>query len=189
MNEIRAFIAIDLPGNVVDQLAELGRALGANLDSHAVRWVRPEAIHLTLRFLGNVQIDKLDDISRGIDQVASQTSPFSLTLDKLGCFPNPRRPRVIWIGLAGDIEQLETLQNSVEVMLSPMGWELEKRGFHPHLTLGRVKDSRKVIEARLPWGEVLARGRIPVEEMHLIQSQLNPGGAVYTRLHGAHFRA
>lgn len=189
MKEIRAFIAIDLPDKIVDQLATAGRALGANLDSYAVRWVRPEAIHLTLRFLGNVQIDKLDNISRGIDQVASHTSPFSLALDKLGCFPNPRRPRVIWIGLAGDLKELEALQRSVEMMLAPLGWEPEKRDYHPHLTLGRIKDSRKVIEARLPWGDVLAKGPIPVEEMHLIESQLNSGGAVYTRRHSARFRA
>lgn len=186
MSELRAFIAIELSNDVQASLRQAGGELENSLASGTVRWVKPENIHLTLRFLGNVRESKLTEIYGGLDQITGTEKPFSLQLDLLGCFPNPKKPRVIWIGLNGDVEQLDSLQNSVGLKLHRLGWEEEKRKYHPHLTLGRVKDVRKVLEADLPWGRVLVEGLIEVKAIHLIESQLLASGAVYSTRHSSY---
>jgi 2'-5' RNA ligase len=187
MGEIRAFIAIELPIEVTKKLEEAKRDLSKRLPKGGIRWVKSENIHLTLRFLGNVAQQRLVDIYEGLDQLAAESSRFSLDLGALGCFPNPRRPRVIWIGLGGGADQLGVVQDKISQMLLPMGWEEEGRSFHPHLTLGRVKNAKNVVEARFPWGNVLVSGCIEVTAVHLIESQLLPQGAEYTIRHSAHF--
>lgn len=188
MGEIRAFIAIELPSEITKELEEAERKLSLRLPKGGVRWVKSKNIHLTLRFLGNVAQDRLVDIYEGLDQVAAKSTPFSLDLAALGCFPNPRRPRVIWIGLGGETDQLSVVQNKVSQMLLPMGWEEEGRNFHPHLTLGRVKNADNVVDARFPWGIPLVDGHIDVPAVHLIESQLLPSGAEYTIRHSAYFK-
>jgi 2'-5' RNA ligase len=186
MSEIRAFIAIEVPDEVGKSLENARRILASQLTHGGVRWVKVSNIHLTLRFLGNVGHDKLRALYDGLDDVAGRCSPFSLDLDALGCFPNPRRPRVVWVGMVGDSDRLSSLHRAVEQMLTPFGWEEEGRKYHPHLTLGRVKDLNKVVEARLPWGDILVEGRIDVKAIHLIESQLFPTGAIYTIRHSGY---
>jgi 2'-5' RNA ligase len=188
MGEIRAFIAIEMPNEVAKELEEAKRDLSQRLPSGGVKWVKSENIHLTLRFLGNVAQQRLVDIYEGLDQVAAESGRFTLNLADLGCFPNPRRPRVIWIGLGCKTNQLGIVQNKVSQMLLPMGWEEEGRNFHPHLTLGRVKNANSVLDARFPWGTALVNGHIDVSAVHLIESQLLPAGAEYTIRHSAHFK-
>ncbi len=187
MGEIRAFVAIDLPGDIGEALEEAKRILGNRLDKRDVRWIKTANIHLTLRFLGNVREDVLADLYLGLNAAAEGQSSFSLDLDVIGCFPNPRRPRVIWIGLAGRTDRLSSLHKAIEFMLAPLGWETEGRKYNPHLTLGRVKRSSNVVEARLPWGSRLSVGRIDVKSIQLIESQLLPAGAVYTVRHSSFF--
>jgi len=187
MGEIRAFIAIDIPCDIEKALKEAIRILGNQLDKRDVRWVKTANIHLTLRFLGNVKEDRLADLYQGLDAAAEGQSSYSLDLDVIGCFPNPRRPRVIWIGLAGHTDRLRSLHKAIESMLAPFGWETEGRRYNPHLTLGRVKRPSNVVEARLPWGSRLSVGRIDVKSIHLIESQLLPAGAVYTVRHSSFF--
>jgi 2'-5' RNA ligase len=188
MQEIRAFIAIELPGKIGDQLRSIKQSLANRITSGDVRWVKTANIHLTLRFLGNVREDTVANLGKGLDAVTENQSPFSLELNGLGCFPNPRRPRVVWVGLSGDTDRLSDLNKSVESMLESMGWEGERRKYHPHLTLGRVKKANKVIEARFPWGSRISEGRIDVKAIHLIESGLLPSGAVYTVRHSAVFQ-
>lgn len=183
MSQIRAFIAIELPGDVSNALGDTRRILSSRLEQGGIRWVKTSNIHLTLRFLGNAKSDQLPALYKGLDIVAEDNNPFSLDLDVLGCFPNVRRPRVVWVGLAGEIGKLNLLYSSIEEVLATLGWEPEGRDFHPHLTLGRVKESGRVVNSQLPWGEVLANGRIDVQAIHLIESQLLPTGAVYTIRH------
>jgi 2'-5' RNA ligase len=186
MSEIRAFIAIDVRDEVGKSLEEARRILASKLSHGGVRWVKTSNIHLTLRFLGNVGQDKIPALKEGLDDVAAGSAPFSLELDALGCFPNPRRPRIVWVGMGGDTDRLNSLHRAVEQMLKPFGWEEEGRKYHPHLTLGRVKDSNKVVAARLPWGDALVEGRIDVKAVHLIESQLLPTGAVYSIRHSGY---
>jgi 2'-5' RNA ligase len=180
---IRAFIAIGIPERLQTVLGRVSRELTRDLSPRSVRWIKPQNIHLTLRFLGDVQLDKLAYIKRGIDEVVVRSAPLTLYLDTIGCFPNARRPRIIWIGLAGDLDQLSALHRSIEQMLDSIGWEPERRKFHPHLTLGRVRDPRVVADASLPWGRMLAQGQLIVETVHLVESQLFPTGAIYSIRH------
>ncbi|MGB3715109.1 MAG: RNA 2',3'-cyclic phosphodiesterase [Candidatus Promineifilaceae bacterium] len=186
MSKIRAFIAIDVPDEVRKSLDDAIRILGRELTHGGVRWVKSSNIHLTLRFLGNVSQEKLPALYDGLDDVAAGSAPFSLDLDVLGCFPNPRRPRIVWVGLVGNNHRLSSLHRAIERMLVPSGWEEEGRKYHPHLTLGRVKDSNKVVEARLPWGDLLVKGRIEAKAIHLIESQLLSTGAVYSIRHSGY---
>ena len=183
--EIRAFIAIEIPTNIAEELEGAKQSLATRLKNGEVKWVKSENIHLTLRFLGNVHVSKLPSIYKSLDQAAALTHPFSLELGAVGCFPNPRRPRVVWIGLKGDLDLLSAIQKQVEQALIPLGWDPEDRRFHPHLTLGRVKDSRALVEARFPWGEEITSGSFNVDQIHLAESQLLPTGAVYTIKHSA----
>ncbi|MFN2188719.1 MAG: RNA 2',3'-cyclic phosphodiesterase [Candidatus Promineifilaceae bacterium] len=187
MSEVRAFIAIDLPRPVVSKLDFIQQRLSENLLEKSVRWVQPKNIHLTLRFLGNVEHGALDAIYLGLEEVVTGIKRFNLDIGPLGCFPNPRRPKVIWVGVGGAVEELLSMHEKLSEMLAPLGWPPETRRFHPHLTLGRSKDVNIVIQARLPWGEELAEGQFTAAALHLIKSDLLPTGAEYTVLHSAIF--
>ena len=118
-----------------------------------------------------------------MDQLAATQESFDLQLGELGCFPNHRRPGVVWVGVGGQLERLQTLYDAVEKLVGSLGWDPEGRSFHPHLTLGRVKDSRRLADARLQWGKVLEPRAIPVNALHFIESRLQPDGAVHTLRH------
>jgi 2'-5' RNA ligase len=183
MKTIRAFIAIKLPDDVRTALGQVSQTLSGQIPRGAVRWVAPDRMHLTLRFLGDTELSKLPAISKELDQVMIRHSAFHLSLAQLGCFPNPGRPRVIWAGIQGNLEQLQALHRDISEFLAPLGWEREKRPFRPHLTLGRVKDARKVSGAA--WGVNVEERSIPVDVVHLIQSDLKPTGPIYTVRHSS----
>jgi 2'-5' RNA ligase len=140
-------------------------------------------MHLTLRFLGNTPASKLDDLGSALDRLAAQHAPFNLLLGALGCFPNERRPRVIWVGLQGQLQPLQTLRSALEDILQPLGWDPEDKPFHPHLTLGRVKDKSAAVD--LPWGQGVAPAEIRVRELLLYESQLRPQGPRYIVQHSS----
>jgi 2'-5' RNA ligase len=122
-----------------------------------------------------------------MDKIGARFVPFQLRLDKLGCFPNLNKPRVIWVGVSGEIEYLLDLNNAVEEMLHSLGWDSEKRRYHPHLTIGRVKDKRQRY-SDLPWGEFITPPtQFTVDTIHLIESRLLPSGAEYTIRHTSKF--
>jgi len=156
MEKIRTFIALTLPDGAREALGAVSQELAPQVPEKSVKWVTPERIHLTLRFLGDTAVDKLDDVAKGLDTVAAASAPFTLHLDQLGCFPNERRPRVIWVGVRGATEEAAALKGAIDRMLAPLGWEPEKRSFHPHLTLGRVKRHHRQIA--LPWGSPVVPG-------------------------------
>ena len=181
MSTIRAFIAIELSNAARAVLTEVNEALAQQAPRQAVRWVNPERMHLTLRFLGDTPVEKVADLKTVLDDAAKHVEPFVMTLDSLGCFPNERKPRVIWVGVMGDVAQAETLRASIDRMLEPLGWEMERRPFRAHLTLGRVKEQRR--ELRLPWGKRVAPAEIPVHEIVLFESRLGADGSRYIAKH------
>jgi 2'-5' RNA ligase len=183
MSHIRCFIAIEMGPAVRQALAQVSELLSEQVESRAVRWVKPANIHLTLRFLGDTDPAAIIEIGESLDDIVSEFASFELGLAELGCFPNPRKPRVIWIGVGGDVGQLVALQQSVAERLARLGWEREGRRYQPHLTLGRVKDTRQVVESGLPWGKDLSVESFEVAKIRLIQSDLRPAGAVYTTRH------
>ncbi|MCB9444755.1 MAG: RNA 2',3'-cyclic phosphodiesterase [Ardenticatenaceae bacterium] len=178
------FIAIALPEDVRAVLGQVNDRLAAQVPPRAVRWVKPELMHVTLRFLGDTAVSLIPTIAAELDRAAAQQPKFQLTVKGLGCFPNRKRPRVIWAGLQGDVAQADALAAAINAFLSPMGWEVEERPFQPHLTLGRVNDSRKV--QQIDWGMRIEEKVVAVTAVHLIESQLRPSGPVYTVRHTSH---
>lgn len=184
MNQkIRLFIAIELPEAVQDLLTETAVALAKNVPDRAVRWVSREQMHLTLRFLGDTAVSQLPALQDHLDQVAAQHPAFQLRLDGLGAFPNRKRPRVVWAGLAGEVAVLQAMQAAVEDRVVSMGWVREERPFSPHITLGRVKDASGA--QALNWQVGLASVAVRVTAVKLVQSELRPSGPVYTVRHVA----
>lgn len=140
-NTIRTFIALETPPWVRQVLAQTIGQLREAIPS-GVRWQAPTGIHLTLKFLGNVDSRRVDDLLRAMADSAQGSPPFQLSLAGLGAFPNQRQPRVLWVGLAGDLQSLQRLHEKLEEevqKLSPTSPSRESRPFHPHLTLGRVR--------------------------------------------------
>ncbi|RLC61945.1 MAG: RNA 2',3'-cyclic phosphodiesterase [Chloroflexota bacterium] len=187
METIRAFIAIPLPHPLLEELAALQRQLEKQIPPRSVRWVRAEGIHLTLKFLGDTPVEKLPEIKQALAAVARHAPACSFTVAGLGCFPNPRRPRVVWVGVQEPTGRLAALQDAIEEVMAPFGYPPEGRGFTPHLTLGRVR--RKVgKEAVRQVGEAVAAtevgllGEVPADHFALIRSVLKPTGAEYTTL-------
>lgn len=183
MEQIRSFIAIQLSREMRMSLADASRVLAAQMAGAAVRWVKPERMHLTLKFLGDTDIDKISAIKLAMDAAAAEHRAFALSLGELGCFPNVSRPRVIWAGLVGDIPQLEALQGGLDTAMGRLGWKTEARPFRAHLTLGRVKDSRKL--KGIEWGADLKPAVLTVRSVDFIESQLRPSGPIYTVRHSS----
>lgn len=178
---VRAFIAVPLPPAVKDELARAGALLAQTLPARLVRWVPPEKMHLTLRFLGDTAVSQIPALSAALDHVAGHTTPFDLQLTAVGCFPNVKRPRVIWLGLKG--EGVHPVQAAVETAVVQLGWPPENRPFQAHLTLGRVKDGPSLPQVR--WNVPVKPLTFRVTDIHLIESQLTPKGPLYTVQHTA----
>ena len=189
MEKIRTFIAIPLPADIHSYLKQLVGVYRALCAESSVRWVKTENIHLTMRFLGDTDANTLPNLYEEIDRVAAVVPAFTISLGQLGCFPNQKRPRVIWIGVDSDSTWLTTLQESIEQCVSSLGWKSENRKFHPHLTLGRVKNSKSVKQARFPWGEPVAAKKNNVRVVNVYESKLQPSGAVYTLRHSSNLLA
>ena len=189
MERVRSFIAVELPSAARDAVERVMRDLRATAGD-GVRWVRPEGIHLTLKFLGDIDVDSVPAISTALDRCAAFAAPFDLIVEGVGVFPNARRPRVVWVGLGRALESLQGLQQSVERELEALGFARERRAFTPHLTLGRVRDGVSAQQGRA-LSEAIAGASVqpgvdlPVRELALMKSDLRPTGAVYTRLHAA----
>lgn len=180
MPQIRAFIAIELPEDARRALGETERRLAEQLPQ-GVRWVRPELIHLTLRFLGDTAVAKLPALAAALDALGAQHAPFALALREVGCFPNRKRPRVIWAGLDSQLAPLQALKRDLDEALVPLGWGVEDRPFQPHLTLGRVKDSRLL--QGVAWQVDVEPVSVPVTAVVLMESELTRVGPIYTRRH------
>jgi 2'-5' RNA ligase len=180
--KLRAFIAISLPEPVLQGIVTAQETLKRS--GLKIRWVRKEGIHLTLKFLGDIDRDSVEKISEAMERATGSFSPFTLWAEGIGVFPNLRRPRVAWVGLSGDIEILRALQRDLESQLSGLGFPKEKRPFKGHLTLGRVKgrlDGIKLQEALEDLGDFRTES-FTAQSLVLFQSELRPDGAVYSRL-------
>jgi 2'-5' RNA ligase len=187
MDMIRAFIAVPLPGSLLDELENLQRRLDRRVPDRSVRWVRPEGVHLTLKFLGDTPAAKLPEIKQALAAVARNAPGCTFTVGGLGCFPNPHRPRVVWVGVQEPTGRLAAVQDAVEEVMAPLGYEPEGRGFTPHLTLGRIGRRASRGDAAQV-GEVVASidvgqlAEVAVTGFDLIRSVLKPTGAEYTTL-------
>ena len=190
MTAIRSFVAIELSDQAMLQLTHLQSRLNDILPPNTVRWTVPQNIHLTLHFLGHLLMDHLDEVALIVRDVAATATPFSLDLSNLGCFPHIRRPRIVWVGLSGEMEVLVNLHRELgERLRQAIRFQPESRPYSPHLTIGRIKkgipqhrlrELGKLLEQEIPRvGQVAP---LPVERIHFIRSDLKPDGPVYTPL-------
>ncbi|MBI4544625.1 MAG: RNA 2',3'-cyclic phosphodiesterase [Gemmatimonadetes bacterium] len=182
---MRLFVALNLPAAERDRMYEAAAALRAA--GLPVRWVEPEFIHLTLKFLGAVAAEQVERVQALLDTVAAGGSPVDLALAGCGAFPSVQRPRVIWVG-AEAVPQLASLQEQLERGFESLGFRREQRAYHPHITLGRAHaDARPADFRRLP--ELVAgfsyQGVLPARTLDLMQSRLSPAGARYEVLTAA----
>jgi 2'-5' RNA ligase len=182
---IRAFIAITPPTTLQQTMAEV-RQVFERL-SVPWRWVTPDHIHLTLRFLGNVPDESVTPLFQAMAQAAQGQTAFPLRARALGCFPHPARARVLWVGLDDPSQALGRLNERLMAALTPLGFPLEDRPFRPHLTLARVQN-RTPSSQLLPMLQTYQNrdfGEFLVTQLHLMQSQLQRGGARHTILRSA----
>jgi len=179
---MRVFIALELPSAIIEAAAAVQREL-MKAEAH-VGWVRTEGMHLTLKFLGEVSESQLSEIENALESAAGGTGSVKFTVGGLGVFPNPRNPRVVWLGIQPEDDRLFRLQERIDRALAPLGFPPEKRDFRPHLTLGRVKSSHDLdgLMKAMAVHHHFSAGECTLAELHLIQSELKREGAVYTRL-------
>jgi len=184
---LRTFVAVPLSEEVTGSLAELQRQLKRTTPERAVSWVKPANVHVTLSFLGDILMERVDPIKRALAAVARHVPPFTFRTGGLGAFPSTSRPRVIWVGVQDPNARLALLYQAATDAVASVGFERESRPFSPHLTLGRVRRnaSRQEVQAladTLAKMQVGPLGTVKVGELILFRSDLKPGGAEYTPL-------
>ena len=183
---LRSFIAIKLPDEVQQAIARSTAGLQQALPKPLVRWVPPENMHLTLKFFGDVSPANLEQLAEALKAEAAAHPAFSISVGGLGAFPNPRRARILWIGLEAPAG-LPALQHALESAAARLGYAPEDRPFSPHLTIGRVgqnvsaADLQKIRTA-LEATSVGQLGTFQAETVDIFKSDLQPGGSVYTLL-------
>ena len=186
MEQVRSFIAIELPDELKLALSQLQSQLKSG-KQYPVKWTDPYGVHLTLKFLGNIAVAKTGEITKAIETAARGIPPFHLEVKGLGVFPNLRRVQVAWIGVSGDVDRLNQLQQYLESKLTPLGFAPEARRFTPHLTLARLRD-RASFEERQSFGQLIASTRFDkiygfsVDSVNLMKSQLTREGAIYSKI-------
>ncbi len=187
---LRAFVAVELADETRAVIRKVEGVLQAAPVARAVKWVDPAQMHITVKFLGETPVAKLDALRAALDRVGAAHAPFALHLAGLGTFPGGQRVRVVWIGLDQGVAPLVALTNDAETALTALGFAPERHDPSPHVTLGRVRD-HATLDERRQLGDILRGLRVPefpvvqVDHLSLMRSHLSPQGARYERLHAA----
>jgi len=185
---IRAFIAAPVPGEILKRIRDLQQELNP-AGGGGVRWVRPEAIHLTFHFLGDIDSGKVSELDAVMGEAAGKIPPFRIRVRGLGAFPHLKRPRVFWVGLDAG-EEIHTLHHQLGQGLKRLRYRVESRAFRPHLTLARVRsfDGLGPLIREFTNGREREFGEGEIREVVLYRSELKPGGAEYTSLRTQFFQ-
>jgi 2'-5' RNA ligase len=183
LETIRAFIAVPVGEEVERTVESVEEALKRS--RAGVKWVRPANVHVTLKFLGSVEAGRVGEISAALTEALRGAPAFEATVSGVGTFPpNPRRARVVWMGLSGGVEEMKELARRVEDAMAGLGFEKEKRPFKSHLTIGRVRRGAMRLD---DLGKSIAEAeykplKLSVDRVNLVKSELTPSGAIYTTL-------
>ncbi len=181
---IRAFVAVELSSDIREKLSALQGQLKKVLPP--MNWVRPESIHLTLKFLGWIDSSRVSQLLSALELIGYRQNRFSLEIQRLGVFPSIKRPRILWVGVTGQTHILQQLVLEIEATLESLGFPPEDKSCHPHLTLARVKHDNALVGSALVENKVLEVGRaiapMSVDQFILFQSDLHASGAVYSPL-------
>ncbi len=179
---IRSFLAIDPPQEIYNEIVKIQERLRKTFQGD-IRWVRPEGIHLTLKFFGYIYDSDVANISNVVKDNVMDMKALFLNVSGLGAFPSVNRPRVLWLGIDGDTEAVIRLQTKIDTALEGYGFKKEDRPFKPHLTLARIKEPKGLIGlAEAVTKNGYAAGGFSVRGLTLFKSDLRPTGAVYTKL-------
>jgi 2'-5' RNA ligase len=184
---LRSFIAVEIPAEIQSALARSIAPLQKTLTDQLIRWVAPQNVHLTLKFLGDVSPANLERLAEALKAETLAHETFNMSAGGFGAFPNPRRARILWIGLEAPIA-LMSLLRGVEAVAARLGYASEDRPFSPHLTIGRVRQNvsgsdLQRIRTALEGAVVGRLGSVHVDALHIFKSDLQPGGSVYTHLY------
>lgn len=182
---IRSFVAIELSS---DAKAEITRVVEHLKDADAaVKWAHPQTVHLTLKFLGDVPEEKLEQVSEKLRSAVKNVSPFDFVLGETGVFPDWYRPRVLWVGTADGNEEVKALAAKVEKALFDEGFAEEKRPFSPHLTVGRIKSGKNIAKLSEEARSITVKPvKTRVSQIVLFSSDITPEGAVHTPINTFH---
>jgi len=180
MQTLRTFIALDMPPEIKAALAKYVQPLKSLRGR--VSWVKPENLHLTLKFLGDTPVNRVDEIAAALQQITAASTAFAATVSGAGAFPNDEHPRMLWVGLNEATGTLKNLLRIIDDRMHDFGYAKEKRAFTPHLTIGRVKDSRLPDIVRALKEKPFAAMPAPFNEIIFMRSELNPAGSIYTPL-------
>jgi 2'-5' RNA ligase len=180
---IRAFLAIEPPEDILQELSRLQEKLKREI-SGRISWTKPQGQHLTLKFFGDISAEDVKNICSAVENRIASVSSLNLKIEKLGVFPDARRPRVLWCGVSGDGEKLLLLQKQLKADYEGIGFTSDDRPFRAHLTLGRIKESHGLtgISEALTKQKAFVAGEFECRQLILFQSRLLPHGAVYTKL-------
>jgi 2'-5' RNA ligase len=178
---MRTFIAVELPENIKKKIGELQAPL--KKINAFVSWVKPENIHITLKFLGEVPEENINEVFSATEIALKETKKFKMNLKGMGAFPDFRRPRVIWIGAGIGGEELSNMATKIEDQMEKIGYPKENRKFSPHFTMGRVKSPKNIENLmELVKSTDFETEDIEIKEVTVMKSQLHPAGAIYTPL-------
>ena len=182
MEKVRTFIAIKLTPEIISNISKVQEELKRS--GAEVRWVKPENIHLTLKFLGHITKEELERVKLITREALNPFMPFEVSISGLGAFPVIKHPRVIWAGIDKGKERLKEVASHIEESLAKIGFAKEKRTFSPHLTLGRAKSAkgRERLITALTRSEATNLGKISADKVSIMKSQLTPHGPIYTTL-------
>lgn len=189
MARLRTFIAIDLGASLRDRCVSLQETLART--GMEVKWVEPENLHVTLLFLGEVVDRDIPDLCKAVAGTCAEHDAFPLSVEGVGCFPNPRRPRVVWVGIGAGSAELVRLHDALEGPLLDLGcYRREERQYTPHITLGRIKNDRpaEALATALARQAKWRAGSTDVREVLVLSSELTSQGPEYTVLSRARLR-
>ncbi len=181
MEQIRTFIAIEIPASIQQQIALLQNRLKSV--GEGISWVKTNNIHLTLKFLGDVPVNLMQQVIEATEKACADLKSFNLEIAGTGFFPDAKRPRVLWVGCEEKSGTLQKIHQNLDLVLSNLGFEKQSRRFSPHLTIGRVKDPRKLgdiphLMQQMPF----VTDKFVASEVIVMKSQLHPAGSIYTPL-------
>ncbi|MEX0829007.1 MAG: RNA 2',3'-cyclic phosphodiesterase [Nitrospirales bacterium] len=181
---IRVFLAVELSSGIRENLFSFQQELKKTLPP--VNWVRPESIHLTMKFLGFVEASRISQLLLALEPVGTTQYGFSIEIQGVGVFPHVKHPKILWVGITGQTQALHELVLEIEAALEPLGFPPEEKPYHPHLTLARIKRDNALVGSALLENGVLARKQhfstFTVDRLTLFQSKLDSTGATYTPL-------
>jgi 2'-5' RNA ligase len=189
-DNIRSFIAIDLPENIKEELYRLSLDIKSKIDG--LRPTQPQNIHLTLKFLGNIPESSIDKIKDALDKTTKDCSKFSIILDKIGIFPNYKFPRVLWVAPEQGIDKIKQVKKKLDNQLILLGISKDQKTFKAHITIARIKYGKKIktnFQAILENIKLDIKSAINIESLHLYKSVLTSNGPIYTKLHSSKLKS